>query len=268
MTLRVIAVTFGLLVVPFTALGQLTGGLPALKEDLANEALQRQLGDAGNKAAVEGLKARVEALEAAVAALKGPGTCWSDVYAYDLASQPPGSTTANGAYQGQGPATQYGRACWVQDSDWNLLFVSAPQDDVFAIEADVFLPAPIPYDRNAGFSLFIERTGRGMQVVLNGQTDGARIDWWAISESGVHTKVGSKTVGFTLDQWHRFRVEGTRSTCTLRALVDGSAIDSWSGACDLTGSLYALASGGVSSTTAAEVGWSNLRVQKGFVCSK
>lgn len=256
--------------IPYAAHGQQTGGVPALREELALEQAARAAGDSASATALKNLATRLEALEVEVARLRGDltGACWVDVQVHDLASTPPGSTLANGAYLGQGPASRYGRMCWVQDSDWNQLLVPAPEGDLFAIEAEVYIPGPTPsYESGAQFRVFTEQNGdHGMQVAIR---RGA-VDWWTLSltPSGWNYQlVRSRPFTLPFDGWHRFRVEGIRSACTMRAVFDGAEIDTWRGGCDLAGSWFSLESGATIAYRSGAVGWSNMRVQQGSFCS-
>ncbi len=66
---------------------------------------------------------------------------WALVESWSLASQPAGSTAANGAFGGQSVATVGGYSCWNQTSGWNYLWIPHPDPSAsrMAIEVDVYV---------------------------------------------------------------------------------------------------------------------------------
>ena len=63
-----------------------------------------------------------------------------------MASSPPieGASWCDGDSLGQGQTAAYGREIWLQESDWNRLWIPNPMDEetqTYAIDADLYLPA-------------------------------------------------------------------------------------------------------------------------------
>jgi hypothetical protein len=202
-----------------------------------------------------------------------PACAWTEVAFHDLTTAPDGAILRNGALGGQAPATVGGRVAWLQSSDWNVLLIPHGLDagsDVFAVEAEVFVPAITTYRRSAGLNPFTtSATAPGPQGTcqfLGGawpefwvRPGGpVTMEWW--SGSCGNTLLASGPVADPTAAWHALRVEGVRSTCTYQVRIDGQLISSWTG-CDASGpylNLYGHAPGG-----AAGIAWSNLRIEAG-----
>ena len=107
-------------------------------------------------------------------------------------------------------------------------------------------------------------TGSGIYFqtlgVVNGLLEtapGVLTDKWFYWNGSAYTEMTATQVNYPTTAWHAFRIEGQRSTCRFRALLDGQQVGSWTNpACNLSGSYVALHSGG-------EIAWSNLVVQSG-----
>jgi hypothetical protein len=166
----------------------------------------------------------------------------------------------------------YGRTAWYQTSDWNLLFVPTglqSADDVFAVEAAVYVPTLTTYSRGASLLAFTSATGSG--AVAGGVQAFLESPLAAPSHLSFHTVTtflagimqASSTLPLQTGQWRQFRLEGLRSTCSFRTLLDGVAYNGWSGTCDLSGTYFALFGNTNPTFNAAQVAWSNLTIFKG-----
>ena len=203
-----------------------------------------------------------------------PLCSWQQTALFDLTSKPAASTTNNGAIGGasaQAVASVYGRTAWYQSSDWNTLYVPmglSAADDVFATEADFYVPAGTAFELAGGLGAFETDLGggyfsHGVSIVPVRLTSGTyRLDWKVRSGQTETTPRSTPIANFT-GQWHKLRLEGIRSTCRFRALIDGTQVDSWSGTCDLAGATTDLRSWSAPFGSAVNVAWSNLAVFKG-----
>lgn len=221
--------------------------------------------------------------EQGVCILPPPPPCtWTQVAAYPLTSMPPGGAAKSGANGGQFVADVYGRTAWLQTGDWNGLFVPTgftSGEDVFAVEADFFLPTFSPGRSSIGvnFQLFTNNqfvvcTDGGLPQSYNGAGVGVSMEAGGASTlsiwNNVCTSAGgggmySSPVPAYVDAWKRMRVEGSRTSCRLRTYVDGQLIADHDGACDLySGGTFALFSG-VNAWNPANVAWSNLAIFSG-----
>ena len=71
---------------------------------------------------------------------------WESIETLAMDSDPPaeGSTWCDGAWGGQGVREAYERTTWVQESDWNSLWVPDSIDDevdTYAVDVDLYLPS-------------------------------------------------------------------------------------------------------------------------------
>jgi hypothetical protein len=202
-----------------------------------------------------------------------PACRWTEVAFHDLTTVPAGSVIRNGSLGGQAPAPVAGRTAWQQASDWNVLLIPhglPAEDDVFAVVADVYVPAITTYRRSAGLNHFTTSATASGPLGTCQFLGGAWPEFWVRPGGPVTLEWWSGTCGNVLldsspiadptAAWHTMRVEGVRSTCAYQALLDGSVISSWTG-CDASGpflNLYGHALGGV-----AGIAWSNLSIQTG-----
>jgi hypothetical protein len=208
------------------------------------------------------------------------GTCtpppctWTQTAAYPLTSAPAGSIPRNGAIGGQGVAVVYGRTAWYQTSDWNILLVPsgfAASDDVFAVEADYYVPPLTTFDREVLIQAFATSTTvgpyqstLGVLGLMSARVAGSpTFEWWTQAANGVQTKVASQVVSPFVGAWHHLRLEGLRSSCHLRAYFDGAFLSTWTGACDMSGTYFILQGDAVNGGNQAQTAWSNLAIYKG-----
>jgi hypothetical protein len=199
-----------------------------------------------------------------------PPCGWTDRASFPLTSLPLEATVANGGMGGQSAQAVYGRTAWYQTSDWNFLVFPShltAADEVFAVEADVYLPAAGASSRYANFIILNDATPgngggtHGVMLRLAATSTGTSLGWWFYPTTwGTLDRVVPAT--FAPAQWHTVRVEGRRSTCAFRAYVDGVLADSFTKACDLAGAKISLV-GNSETAQAANTAWSNYRVQVG-----
>jgi hypothetical protein len=171
----------------------------------------------------------------------------------------------NGAAGGQGAASTYGRTAWYQTSDWNELIVplgGATAEDVFAIEAEVFIPAFATYGRHASIMTHRAVDGtHGIGITLTSPDPSAKtFNWW--NAAGFVPPV--TPLAFATDGWQTVRLEGRRSACVFRARASAVVPHAYPGTCDLTGDqVYLTSNASPGPVGAMNVAWSNLRIFKG-----
>jgi hypothetical protein len=168
----------------------------------------------------------------------------------------------------------YGRTAWYQTSDWNLLFVPtgfASGDDVFAVEADVYLPAFTTFERQASLYSFSTTQNVGVYQSTLGvlaqpwarSGTNTTLEFWTSAATGVQTQVATTPYPTFPGQWRRLRVEGVRSACRFRTLVDASVWITWTGACDVSGTYFVLGGNAATAPNQAQTAWSNMTIYKG-----
>jgi hypothetical protein len=170
---------------------------------------------------------------------------------------------------GQTVENVYGRTAWYQTSDWNTLAFPhglSSTDDVFALEADFYLPPYSSFRRGAGVYVFntlgLDCGTYGVNAgVVTTSAEDALASWWRYPDA---CATGTRTtpVSFVAGQWHTMRLEGRRSTCVFNLKIDGVSVDALTGTCDLRGGTFSLNSGGTT-LVPMNVAWSHLRVLKG-----
>ncbi len=197
------------------------------------------------------------------------GQCaWTQVAIHDLSSLPAGAAAAGDGPQG--PASVSGRSAWLQSGNWNWLAIPSPfaNEDVVAVEADVLVPFVAGSGRHASFFTFNDPTpgsglgnhGIGTSLTSFDATT-ASVDWW-LSPAPEGTFARRTPASMVLDQWHSYRLEGRRSTCSFRVLLDGVEIDRLASPCDTTGGSISLV-GNSMLAVPASVAWSALRMETG-----
>ena len=214
-----------------------------------------------------------------VSATSATGTCsWRQLERRDFEGPPGDLRWRNGSFRTQGPAKLDGRGAWHQGSDWNQLFVPIGErrPDVFAVDAQFLPPATAPAEQFLGVSLHVYADpvgpldasssdvahGRGL-VIFDAPGKAPQFEWG--TPDGVHSRlVAAKgTLGSSIrGRWHTLRIEGSRSRCWLRVLLDGAPLLVETGHCDLAGGHVLLgASGG--SYVPADVHWRTFRLFEG-----
>ena len=221
------------------------------------------------------LAARPPVPQAAVlAASTASTTCtWKQVAWHLLNERPPGAVTRGGKLGGQGAATAEGRAAWRQGSDWNELFVPVGDADLdfFAVQADFFLPPVSTWPRGVDLIVFTDpsgpdesdvRHGRGISVYQD-PGRGPMFEW------GVSHGVNSVLVEYKgsvpreiTGGWKKLRIEGSRSRCWMRVLLDALPLLTSVGECDLQGR-HVLLGSSRGNLNPEEALWSNLLVSEG-----
>lgn len=216
-----------------------------------------------------------------------PPCSWVSVWQASLSSLPAGATARGGTI---GQAVQFGsvggRTAFTSSSDWSEILALASLaagDDSFAVQADFFadavaLTAGNPF-RNLGLYLFTDVSGpgqaHGVWVGFREQSGQATQLQWVVSPTplpgtgwdawDLNLNLGvvaqAEPLALPLGAWHTLRVEGIRSQCRLRALLDGAVVSTWTPAtCDLGGALVGVAAARV---VPLNVAWTNLAVEKG-----
>jgi hypothetical protein len=194
---------------------------------------------------------------------------------HDLRRAPPGAVVRNGRLgsQREDAAEVYGRAAWVQGSDWNQLFVplGEPDRDFFAVQAEFFVP-PAP-DRIAWVRMMVHtdpegptesdvRHGRGIAIY---QEPGANPAFeWGVLDGLTARKIdyrGSLATALA-GHWRTLRIEGSRSRCWLRVFLDGAPLLTAFDECDLSGRFVLLGSSR-GHLIPGDVAWSNLTTFEG-----
>jgi hypothetical protein len=207
-----------------------------------------------------------------VAGVCSPTPCsWTQVAYFPMTSQPAGSSTNNGAIGSQGVQTVFGRSAWYQSSDWNSIYIPPgllAADDTFAAEVEFYVPTGTSFEANAGLGVFTTDLGggnfsHGVYVDPYRATNGTFGLIWRTMSGQIVTVARTTPMASFAGQWRKLRVQGTRSTCSFKVLVDGTQVDSWTGACDLAGPSILLHSWSTGFGTAVNVAWSNLYVYKG-----
>jgi hypothetical protein len=206
-----------------------------------------------------------------VAATPATALCtWKMRAWHDLERAPPGAVVRNGRLGAhrQGDLEVHGRTAWVQGSDWNQLFVPLgdPAPDFFAVQAEFFVP-PAP-DRVVWVRMMVHtdpggpdesdvRHGRGIAIHEEPGANAA-FEWGVLdgmTARRIHYKGSIATV--LAGQWKTLRIEGSRSRCWLRVLLDGVPLLTAFDECDLSGK-FALLGSSRGHLVPGDVAWSNL----------
>jgi hypothetical protein len=214
-----------------------------------------------------------------VSATSATATCsWKQVARRDFETPATDLKWRNGSFRGQAAEMHEGRGAWHQGSDWNQLFIPVGErrPDVFAVDAQFLPPAAAPADQLLGVSLHVfadpvgpldsssSEVAHGRGIVLYDAPGKAPQFEWGIPD-GVQTRVvaAKGTLGsLARDRWHTLRIEGSRSRCWLRVLLDGAPLLVETGHCDLAGGHVLLGSNG-GSYVQADVRWRTFRLFEG-----
>jgi hypothetical protein len=207
--------------------------------------------------------------------VQAAGPCsWTPVVEHALDVLPPGAEPNNGLLNGQAPGQVGGRTAWLQRSDWNHFHIPMqwdPADDVGAVSVDVWLPRT-----DTGFALGIFNERAQYNDILQGAVYGLDVarnelsgnlhapvnnDWKCCSTPFPEIFRVPNAVSY-VGSWHRLRTEFSRSRGVLRFLVDGALVANWQGTVHWNGTKATL-HGGTSAWGAAEVGYSDFRVERG-----
>jgi len=202
---------------------------------------------------------------------------WKMLYRADFDTPTPGARWRNGEFGRQEQVTRDGRGAWLEASDWNQLFIPAGsrRPDVFAVEAS-FLAAPVA---GQGFGVGLHaygdpagtmdqkssdlRHGRGISLV-EAPHGAVRFEWGIVAGMTTTQVVGKGTLpGALSGRWHTLRIEGSRSRCWTRVLLDGAPLLFEIGACDFDGGDVVLSANGSAAYVAADVRWREFRLFEG-----
>jgi hypothetical protein len=151
-----------------------------------------------------------------------------------------------------------------------------PSDDYFSVQVDVYLPAgSATQEQRAGIFVFNDPdpglsfgTHGLLSTLQNSGAGSSALRWWVYPLANPPDAFNATSVvTFLPDQWHTLRVEGQRSLCRFRTLVDGVELGIWGGACDTAGAMMSVYSRNDAVQPTA-VAWSNLRIFGGtdFPC--
>jgi hypothetical protein len=201
------------------------------------------------------------------------GCSWRLLRDLSLEARPAGSVARNGLYQGQAAGLVEGRAVWYQRSDWNQLFIplDAPLPDVFSVQAEFRSPPADGHAHDVRFMIFTDPGGpdasdvaHGRGIVLRAEPGRPPVFEWGRTD-GLHarevTYKGVLPAPFS-GAWRTLQVEGSRSGCWLRVLLDGAPILAATGECDLVGR-HLMLGAAAAPWRAANVAWSAVRVFSG-----
>jgi hypothetical protein len=197
---------------------------------------------------------------------------WEEVLYANMEDAPPGSVVRGGKSGKQEPTRKDGRLVWRQGADWNNLFIPMKElPDVFAVEAQVLVPEATNGLRSAGITVFTDPDGpdpghalHGRSLSLVDEPGRAPFFQWGFRggpERNVTAKSGPLSRAFA-GRWLKLRVEGSRSGCWVRALVDDVPVVFETGACDLGGH-HLLLQANAPFWKSADVDWKDLQVFKG-----
>jgi hypothetical protein len=192
---------------------------------------------------------------------------------YDpLEALPAGAEIRNGKLNGQAPVRREDRPVWLQLSDWNHLFVPVTNPpDTFAVEAWFRLPDAAAGTRMAALTAFTNPSGpdpghseKGRTLLVVQEPDRpASFTWGFVGGPGrTRTDLTGPLPQPISDGWHRLRLEGSRTECWVRALIDRTPLVLETGACDLDGRNVMLF-GAAPYWESAGVAWRDLQVLQG-----
>jgi hypothetical protein len=216
------------------------------------------------------------ALVLSASAMQVPCT-WTIVTRSDFDAPVAGLRWRNGEFGKQEMVTSEGRGAWLQASDWNQMFLPAGErrPDVFAITASFFAP-PMP-GQGVGVALHVYgepagtmdhrssdlHHGRGI-AVIEAANGAVRYEWGIVGGRNTTQVTAKGTLPGTISgKWRTLRIEGSRSRCWTRALLDGVPVAFEVGACDLAGGDVVLTSFWRDSYVATNVLWRDFSVFEG-----
>lgn len=191
---------------------------------------------------------------------------WVLAWSHSLKSKPASAKTSNGAYRGQGPGTRSGRKCWLQESDWNNLYIPhsgrIDPGKPFAIEVDYYRSKPSP---KVGHNVtpYTQIGGDLVRIFARGSKNSStyREGVYLSDKIGANkqTRIGSN---FTTGTWTSWRVEVYPGNLEIDLFEEGQFVGKARPQSPIQrGNYLSLGSGmpgGVGSST--NVCWSNLKV--------
>lgn len=221
-----------------------------------------------------------------------PNCTWQLIATHSLTTVPPGSMPAGGVDGGQAAGTIAGRTAWTTTSHWMTLLVPmglSASDDIFAVEVDLFWPLYGSGSSLAGmYALIDHAAGPGTPFYLNsyGELHGVWSGWYRgagftvewhgpptilpamgwrpeLSGSTYSNRLSSGAASDPTRAWRTLRLEGRRSACRFRFIVDGVEQSAWAGSCDAAGSNLGLRAVNPIGASLSGIGWSNLRISRG-----
>jgi hypothetical protein len=202
---------------------------------------------------------------------------WKQLVQRDFDAPVPGLRWRNGDFGKQEMVTHERRGAWFQGSDWNQLFLPAGErrPDVFAVEASFFAPAKAGHGAGVGLHVYGDPGGsmdhrssdlhHGLGIALiEGQSGAVRYEWGIVGgRNTTQVKAKGTLPGAISGKWHTLRIEGSRSRCWTRALLDGDPVLFDVGACDLAGGEIVLSGAWSDAYVPANVLWRNFSILEG-----
>jgi hypothetical protein len=181
----------------------------------------------------------------------------------------------NGKFGGQAARLLDGEPAWRQDSDWNQAFFDLGdlKPDVFAVVARLLVPAGSKHQISAGMVIFTDPVG-GMDSTSSDVAHGegflltqepGRAAGFQVGAPGTTTtRIDHRGLyaGSFTGEWRTLRIEGSRSGCWLRVLVDDQLVVARIGCLDLSGH-HVMLGGNAAAYQAAEVTWKHLNLLEG-----
>jgi len=202
---------------------------------------------------------------------------WKVVARIDFDVPVPGLRWRNGDFNRQEMVTRENRGAWLQSSDWNQLFLPAGErrPDVFAVMASFFAPTEQGQGAGVGLHVYGDPGGtmdhrssdlqHGRGIALIAEANGAvRYEWGIVGGRNTTQVVAKGTLpGAITGKWHTLRIEGSRSLCWTRALLDGAPVVLEVGACDLAGGEIILTGAWRDAYVPANVLWREVQILEG-----
>jgi hypothetical protein len=202
---------------------------------------------------------------------------WKVLARADFDAPVPGARWRNGEFGRQEMVTREERGAWLEASDWNQLFIpaGARRPDVFAVEASFLAASAAGRGVGVGLHAYGDpagpmdqrssdlRHGRGI-VLVEAPHGAARYEWGVVAGMNTTQVVAKGTLpGAISGRWHTLRVEGSRSRCWTRVLLDGAPLMFEIGSCDFEGGDVVLSGSASGAYVAADVLWREFRLFEG-----
>jgi hypothetical protein len=268
------ALTCEIVTPSFDADGDVLTYTYAWEVDGAATAFDTEEVPAGETVGGETWRCAVEAADDSAASAVGAGevsvgaggVVWTEIWSHPLNSMPAGAQAYNGAWLGQGAVNMYGRAAWVQTSDWNILYVPATRSGsgLEAIEVDVYFPSHVSaviyqYSKYANYANVQDYAGVHW---WSGTTD---VQYDAPPSGGSPASIGTFRGALTSGRWQTIRMETDVYNNSLSVAVDGVTLVTTQsiGLSGLSRDFVSLGGGSTCCSTASNIAWSNLRVFQG-----
>jgi hypothetical protein len=195
-------------------------------------------------------------------------TVWTSIWSHALSSVPSGSIYYDGGWLDQYAGSMYGRAAWIQPSDWNGMFIPTGRSttDYEAVEIDVFAPSHsnLSFYPLSGYLPFAD-TQNHIGLHITGSTGLAHIPYDSSTSGTVYSVLASFATSFTAGSWHTLRVEMDFAANEVRYLLNGSEIYSTTSIplSTMSSDYVTLGTSTTCCSSPANVAWSNLEIFEG-----